>query len=94
VDVDLHLIKIFVYPLFLLLITLFSSSIMLTIKGIKSTTVKILIGLFFSVIIYYLNNFLYVLGSTEKVSLLLSTILPLLILATINGLMLYRANEK
>ena len=94
VDIELHLIKIFVYPLFLLLITLFSSSIMLTIKGIKSTTVKILIGLFFSVIIYYLNNFSYVLGSTEKISLLLSIILPLLILATINCLMLYRANEK
>ena len=94
VDIDLHLIKIFVYPLFLLLITLFSSSIMLTIKEIKSVTVKILIGLFFSVIIYYLNNFSYVLGSTEKISLLLSTISPVLILATINCLMLYRANEK
>ena len=94
VDVDLHLIKIFIYPLFLLLITLFSASIMLTTKNIKSTTVKILIGLFFSVIIYYLNNFSYVLGSTEKISLLLSIISPMLILATINCLMLYRANEK
>ncbi|WP_440914887.1 LptF/LptG family permease [Candidatus Pelagibacter sp.] len=94
VDIDLHLIKIFVYPLFLLLITLFSSSIMLTTKDIKSVTVKILIGLFFSVIIYYLNNFSYVLGSTERISLLLSTISPLLILVTINCLMLYRANEK
>lgn len=94
VDVDLHLIKIFIYPLFLLLITLFSASIMLTTKNIKSTTVKILIGLFFSVIIYYLNNFSYVLGSTEKISLLLSIISPMLILATINCLMLYGANEK
>ena len=94
VDIELHLTKIFVYPLFLLLITLFSSSIMLTTKEIKSTTVKILIGLFFSVIIYYLNNFSYVLGSTEKISLLLSIISPMLILTTINCLMLYRANEK
>ena len=94
IDIDLHLIKIFAYPLFLLLITLFSSSIMLTTKEIKSTTIKILIGLFFSVIIYYLNNFSYVLGSTEKISLVLSVISPMLILATINCLMLYKANEK
>ena len=94
IDIDLHLMKIFVYPLFLLLITLFSSSIMLSTKEIKSTTFKILIGLFFSVIIYYFNNFSYVLGNTEKISLFLSVTLPLLILATINCLMLYRANEK
>ena len=94
IDIDLHLIKIFAYPLFLLLITLFASSIMLTTKEIKSTTIKILIGLFFSVIIYYLNNFSYVLGSTEKISLVLSVISPMLILATINCLMLYKANEK
>ena len=94
IDIDLHLIKIFAYPLFLLLITLFSSSIMLTTKEIKSTTIKILIGLFFSVIIYYLNNFSYVLGSTEKISLFLSVISPMLILAAINCLMLYKANEK
>ena len=94
IDIDLHLIKIFAYPLFLLLITLFASSIMLTTKEIKSTTIKILIGLFFSVIIYYLNNFSYVLGSTEKISLFLSVISPMLILATINCLMLYKANEK
>ena len=94
IDIDLHLIKIFTYPLFLLLITLFSSSIMLTTKEIKSTTIKILIGLFFSVIIYYLNNFSYVLGSTEKISLFLSIISPMLILATINCLMLYKVNEK
>ena len=94
VDIDLHIIKIFVYPFFLLLITLFSSSIMLTTKEIKSTTIKILIGLFFSVIIYYFNNFSYVLGSTEKISLMLSIVSPLLILGTINCLMLYNANEK
>ena len=67
---------------------------MLTTKEIRSTTIKILIGLFFSVIIYYLNNFSYVLGSTEKISLFVSVISPMLILATINCLMLYKANEK
>ena len=82
-DVDLQLLKLAFYPIYLLLIALFSSLIMLNIKQIKSSTFKILIGLFFSVIIYYMNNFL-TFGSTEKISLLFSILIPLIILAIIN----------
>ena len=57
-------------------------------------TFKISIGLFFSVIIYYLSNFSYVLGSTERISLIFSIFIPIIILSTINCLMLYRVNEK
>ena len=92
--VDLFILKLISYPLYLFLIALFSSLIMFNIKQIKGSSFKILVGLFFSVIIYYLNNFSYVLGSIEKISLILSIFLPLLILATINSLMLYRINEK
>ncbi len=93
-EVDLHLLKLISYPIYLLLITLFSSLIMLNIKQIKGSTFKISIGLFFSVIIYYLNNFSYALGGTERISLILSVLLPLLILTIINSLMLYKVNEK
>ncbi len=93
-DVDLHLLKLFSYPIYLLLIALFSSLVMLNIRKIKSSTFKILIGLFFSVIIYYLNNFSYVLGSTEKISLIISISVPLFVLTTINFLMVYNVNEK
>ena len=93
-DVDLHLLKIISYPVYLLLITLFSSMIMLNIKQVKGMTFKISIGLFFSVLIYYLNNFSHVLGSTERISIFLSIFLPLIILLTINSLMLYKVNEK
>ena len=94
IDIDLHLTKIIIYPIFLILITLFSTSIMLNTKKLKNTTFKILIGLFFSVIIYYLNNFFYVLGSTGKIPIIFSTFVPMLLLATINFLMLYKVNEK
>ncbi len=93
-EVDLHLLKIFSYPIYLLLIALFSSLIMFRIKQVVGTTFKISIGLFFSVIIYYLNNFSYALGGTERISLILSVLLPLLILTIINILMLYKVNEK
>ncbi len=93
-EVDMHLFKLISYPLFLLLIALFSSVIMLNIKQIKGTTFKISIGLFFSVIIYYLNNFSFVLGSTERISIIFAIALPLIILLSINCLMLYEINEK
>ena len=93
-EVDMHLLKLITYPLFLLLMALFSSVIMLNIKNVKGITFKIVIGLFFSVLIYYLNNFSYVLGSTERISISLSIFLPLIILLSINFLMLYKINEK
>ena len=93
-DVNLHLLKLISNPIYLLLIAIFASLIMLNIKRVKSSAFKISLGLFLSVLIYYLNNFSYILGSTEKISLLSSIFLPLLILATINGFMLYKVNEK
>tara|TARA_B100001057_G_scaffold452986_1_gene497411 strand:- start:134 stop:1207 length:1074 start_codon:yes stop_codon:yes gene_type:complete len=93
-EVDMHLYKLLSYPIFLLFITLFSAIIMLNIKQVKGTTFKISIGLFFSVIIYYLNNFSYVLGNTERVSIIFSIFLPILILFSVNCLMLYKINEK
>ena len=93
-EVDMYLLKLISYPIYLLLIALFSSVIMLNLKQIKGTTLKILIGLFFSVIIYYLNNFSYVLGTTERIPIIFSIFTPLLILLTINFSMLYKVNEK
>ena len=67
---------------------------MLKVKMYESSTFKISLGLFLSVIIYYLNNFSYVLGGTERISLIFAVFSPLLVLATINTLMLSKVNEK
>tara|TARA_B100001559_G_C16427424_1_gene588149 strand:+ start:169 stop:1176 length:1008 start_codon:yes stop_codon:yes gene_type:complete len=93
-DINLHLLKLASSPIYLLLIGIFSSLIMLKIKQVKSSTFKILVGLFFSVIIYYFNNFSYVLGGTERLSPILSILLPLMILTTVNSIMLYKINDK
>ncbi len=93
-ELNLHILKLISYPIYLLLISIFSSLIMLNIKQIKGSTFKILLGLFLSVIIYYLNNFSFALGGTERIAVILSVFLPLLVLATINSLMLYNVNEK
>ena len=47
IEINLHMMKILFYPIFLFLITVFSSLIMLSTKQVQNTTLKILIGLFF-----------------------------------------------
>ena len=93
-EVDLQLLKVISYPIYLTLMTLFSSVIMFATKRTKSSTFKISFGLFASVIIYYINNFFNVMGKTEKISLIPSVMIPLVILILINAVLLYRINEK
>ena len=94
VEVDLQLIKLVSFPIYLMLMTIFSSIIMLSTKQFKSSILKISIGLFFSVLIYYLNNFFNVMGKTEKINLIISVILPLIFLGLINTLMIRKINAK
>ncbi len=93
-EIDLQILKLMSYPIYLVLITIFASLIMLNVKNIKSTTYKISLGLFFSVIIYYLNNFSQVLGSTEKIPLFISVFIPLFIILIINIIMINKVNDK
>lgn len=94
IEVSVQIQKLISYPIFLTLMTILSSIIMYNSKALKNNTVKLVIGLFFSALIYYINNFFYVLGNTEKISILISVWLPLLILALINISLLWRINEK
>ena len=94
IEVDLHLLKLFSFPLYLSLVAVFASIIMLNTKEFKSSILKISIGLFFSVIIYYLNNFFNVMGQTEKLDLIISVITPLVLLSLVNSFMLKEINAK
>ncbi len=93
-EVDLQIQKLVSLPVFFLLMTMFSCIIMFNSKNFKSTTLKISIGLFCSVIIYYINNFFYVLGNTERISFFIAIWLPLIILSIVNIFMLKKINEK
>ena len=94
VDVDMQIYKIVTYPLFLVMMTILSSIIMLNIKKTSSKVFKIIIGLFFSVVIYYINNFFNVMGSTEKIPLMVSIWTPIIFLSLINLIMLVNINDK
>ena len=93
-EIDMHIAKLLTLPIFLMLITIFASIIMIYLKKTKNNTYKISLGLFLSVLIYYLSNFSFVLGNTEKISIFISISSPLLALAIINFLMFKEINEK
>jgi len=94
VDVDMQIYKVATYPLLLVIMTILSSIIMLNTKKSSSKVLKIIIGLFFSVAIYYINNFFNVMGSTEKLPLMVSVWTPIIFLSLINFIMLVNINEK
>ncbi len=94
VDIDSHLYRVISYPIYITLITIFSSIIMFSIGYQKNTFYKITLGIFLSVIIYYINYFLNVLGTNEKIPLTLSIFMPLVILTIINFTSIITINEK
>jgi len=94
VDVDMQIYKVATYPLLLVIMTVLSSIIMLNTKKSSSKVLKIIIGLFFSVAIYYINNFFNVMGSTEKLPLMVSIWTPLIFLSLVNLIMIVNINEK
>ena len=93
-EVNLQILKLISFPLYLLMMVIFSACIMLRIKYLDSSTIKISIGIFCSVIIYYMNNFFYVLGSTERIPLSIAIFLPIFILIITNSLLINNINEK
>ena len=93
-EVNMQILKIIAFPLYLVLITILSALIMFKIKRLDTTTFKISSGLFISVIIYYINNFFLVMGNTEKIPLIFAIFSPLVILGFINTFMIYKINEK
>ena len=94
IDVDSQLYRVGSYPIYLTLITKFAAIIMFNIGYQKNSFFKITLGIFFSVIIYYINHFCNILGTNEKIPLTLSIFLPLIILSIINFISIIKLNEK
>ena len=94
VDIDSHLYRVISYPIYLSLITILSSIIMFNIGYQKNIFYKITLGILLSVIIYYINFFLNILGTNEKIPLILSIFMPLVMLTIINFTSIIKINEK
>ena len=93
-DINVQIHKLISYPLYLILMTIFSGIIMLNSKKYKSNTLKISAGLFMCVIIYYLNNIFNVMGATEKINYIAAVWMPLLFLLFAILILVRKINEK
>ena len=94
VEIDVQLQKLLSFPVYFSLMTILSALIMFNTKRFKSTSFKIVLGLFSCVVIYYINSLFQVLGETEKISLLVSVWLTLIILTIFNLIFVIKINEK
>ncbi len=93
-DIDLHLLKIGIIPLYFGIMVIISSIIMLNIKKNKPYIFHILLGITLSVIIYYINNVFNIFGLTNKIPIYLSVFFPIIFLSIISTIGLIRINEQ
>ena len=94
IEINSHLHKLYSFPIYLMIMSLVGGILMLKIKHNKSKIVNITIGIILSVIIYYLNYFINLLGTNEKIPTILSIWLPHLILFLFCLTFLIRINEN
>ena len=93
-ELDIHILKIGIYPLIFVLITIFASILSFNLNAKSNRFFIYSIGLFISVIYYYITIFLNTLASSEKLNLMISATLPFVILFIINFYLIFRINEK
>ena len=94
IDINSHLYKIITYPIYLTLMTILAAVIMFNIGYQKNSFFKVSLGILLSVFIYYINYFLNILGTSEKIPLTISIFLPMIILLIINFISIIKLNEK
>ena len=68
-EINLQIQRLFLFQ-YVSLMTILSAIIMFNTKKFQNLTLKISIGLLFSVIVYYINNFFIIMGKTEKMPIL------------------------
>ena len=93
-ETELHLQKIYSFPLYLMIMTVLSSVLMLNVKHNKPKLFYLLLGILLSVIIFYINHLSNTLGENNKLPIILSVWLPHLIISILIGIGLVTINEK
>lgn len=93
-EIDYHMQRIIAYPFFITIISLLTAILMMNINYQKPKLFLIVIGILISVLIYYTNFFFGTMGKNEKIPLLISVWIPIIILTAISLIGLVRINEK
>ena len=89
-----HQLKIYSYPIYLSIMVCLSSILMFNVRHNKSKIFNLILGIFISVIIYYVNFFFNLLAESEKIPLVVSVWAPQVILLLIIMIGMVKVNEK
>ncbi len=93
-EVMIHLLKLFSTPFFYALMTILSAVIMFNVKKNKSLFFHVILGIFISVMIYYLKFIFVSLGNTGVIPASISIFLPIIFITLATSIGLVRVNEK
>ena len=93
-DIKIHLNKVYSMPIFYILMTILGFIIINKLKHIKSKFFVIIFGVFVSVVVYYLNYFSSLLGTSGVLPIYLSVWVPLFILFLVCNIGLLKINEN
>ena len=93
-EINLHLQKIYSFPVYLTILTIFASMLMLNVPNNKPKLFYLIMGIFISVLIFYINHFSSLLGENNKLPVTLSVWLPHVIVSILTGIGMVRINEK
>ena len=93
-EINLHLQKIYSFPVYLTILTIFASMLMLNVPINKPKLFYLIMGIFISVLIFYINHFSSLLGENNKLPVILSVWLPHVIVSILTGIGMVRINEK
>ena len=93
-EINLHLQKIYSFPVYLTILTIFASVLMLNVPINKPKFFYLIMGIFASVLIFYINHFSSLLGENNKLPVTLSVWLPHVVVSILTGIGMVRINEK
>ena len=92
--IDIHIQKLYSYPIYLTIMVCIAVILMLNIKQNKSKIFNLLLGIFISVLIYYINFFFNILSENQKIPIMTSVWGPQILLILISSISLIKINEK
>ena len=92
--INVHLQKLYSYPIYLTIMVCIAIILMLNIKQNNSKIFNLLLGIFISVLIYYINFFFNLLSESQKIPIMVSVWGPLTVLILISSIGLIKINEK
>ena len=93
-EIEIHFQKIYSYPFFLTVMSLFAGIIMININFNKPKIFYLILGILLSVIIYFFNYFFYSLAQTDKMPIIISIWSPISVLFIGSFIAIIRSNEK